>query len=183
MILSEKSYTVRGLHYVLRSAKEEDASPLAALRLQIDGETEFMDRERGEAVIDPIRFAQLIQADADAHSNLFLVAVADGQLAGYSRCQGSELKRLAHKVEFGVGVPMAYWGHKIGEHLLTESIAWADETGIKKMALSVLETNEKAIRLYEKLGFEREGLLRRDKLLSDGAYYNTILMGRLSKEN
>ncbi len=49
---------------------------------------------------------------------------------------------------------------------------------MKKMALHVLETNEKAIRLYERLGFEVEGVLKQDKLLSDGNYYNTIVMGR-----
>lgn len=46
------------------------------------------------------------------------------------------------------------------------------------MALHVLETNDKAIMLYEKLGFEVEGLLKNDKILSDGKYYNTVVMGR-----
>ncbi|PIB55719.1 GNAT family acetyltransferase, partial [Pseudomonas sp. 2995-3] len=32
------------------------------------------------------------------------------------------------------------------------------------------------------LGFLEEGLLVDDKLLSDGNYYNTILMGRVNKE-
>lgn len=46
------------------------------------------------------------------------------------------------------------------------------------MTLQVLETNEAAIHLYEKLGFEIEGVLKKDKLLSDGNYYNTLMMGR-----
>lgn len=50
--------------------------------------------------------------------------------------------------------------------------------GITKITLNVLETNEKAIALYKKLGFEIEGTLRNDKILSDGKYYNTIVMGR-----
>ncbi len=36
----------------------------------------------------------------------------------------------------------------------------------------------KAIDLYKKLGFEKEGTIRADKRLSDGKYYNTIIMGR-----
>jgi len=44
--------------------------------------------------------------------------------------------------------------------------------------LSVLETNDKAIKLYEKYGFETEGILKKDKRLSDGNYYNTVLMGK-----
>ena len=42
----------------------------------------------------------------------------------------------------------------------------------------MLETNEKAIQLYQKLGFELEGILKNDKRLSDGKYYNTVVMGR-----
>lgn len=49
----------------------------------------------------------------------------------------------------------------------------------KKMALNVVETNDKAIVLYKKLGFEVEGVLKNDKRLSDGNYYNTIVMGRI----
>lgn len=46
------------------------------------------------------------------------------------------------------------------------------------MTLCVLETNERAIKLYQQQGFEIEGILKKDKLLSDGKYYNTIVMGR-----
>ncbi|GEM_PF-6958597 len=50
------------------------------------------------------------------------------------------------------------------------------------MILNVLETNDKAIMLYQKYGFEVEGILKKDKLLSDGNYYHTIIMSRLKNE-
>lgn len=68
----------------------------------------------------------------------------------------------------------------IGTNLLKETIRWADTNDIKKITLSVLETNEKAIILYKKYGFEEEGLLKKDKLLTDGNYYNTIIMGKFN---
>ncbi|MFL8938636.1 hypothetical protein ACKA06_17750 [Rossellomorea oryzaecorticis] len=52
MIVEGREYTVPGLRYVIRSAKPEDAKMLSDVRLQIDGETENMDREKGEAYID-----------------------------------------------------------------------------------------------------------------------------------
>lgn len=64
--------------------------------------------------------------------------------------------------------------------MLNESIQWADANGIQKLTLKVLETNSKAIALYKKFDFEVEGILRKDKLLSDGDYYNTVLMGRFN---
>ena len=74
-----------------------------------------------------------------------------------------------------------FWGYRIGTNLLKETIRWTDTIGIKKITLSVLETNKKAIMLYEKYGFEQEGVLRKDKLLSDGNYYNTVIMGRINE--
>jgi ribosomal protein S18 acetylase RimI-like enzyme len=180
MLIHEKEFKIKDLDYRIRSAVEADAEALSELRLQIDGETENLDREPGEAFIDPQGFQTLIKADTESDRNIFLVAETDGRLIGFSRCAGTELKRFRHKVEFGVGVLKGFWGFGIGRNLLQESISWADENGIKKMTLNVMESNKNAKALYEKLGFEVEGILKDDKLLSDGKYYNMIVMGRLN---
>ncbi|WP_379153051.1 GNAT family N-acetyltransferase [Paenibacillus sp. sgz5001063] len=171
-------YERGGTIITIREADPADARLLPQLRLQIDGETENLDREQGEAFIDAAGFEQLIQDDAANPKHLFLVAEVDGRLAGFSRCEGSSLKRLNHQVEFGIGVLKEYWGVGIGSQLLAASINWAEASGIRKITLKVLETNIQAIALYQKLGFEEEGLLKNDKLLSDGRYYHTIVMGR-----
>ncbi|WP_226670002.1 GNAT family N-acetyltransferase [Metabacillus litoralis] len=165
---------------MIRSAKEMDAKKLSQLRLQIDGETEYLDRERGEHYIDESGFKMIIKDDTDSENNLFLVSEVDGAIVGFSRCVGNTLKRTSHKVEFGVCVLKEYWGYAIGKNLLKESLNWADQNGIEKVNLSVLETNDKAIKLYKKHGFEVEGILKKDKLLSDGNYYHTIIMGRFN---
>lgn len=178
MIIESKHFEVKGLCYTVRSANLDDAAQLSEVRLQIDGETENMDRERGEAFIDPAGFRELIRTDAERPRNLFLVAEFQGRVVGFSRCEGVYLKRFSHKAEFGVCVLQEFWGYGIGNNLLRESLAWTDSIGVRKVTLNVLETNEKAIALYKKLGFETEGVLKNDKLLSDGKFYNTVVMGR-----
>lgn len=180
MRVEQKEFDVHHLRYVIRSAMEKDAKDLSELRLQIDGETENLDREEGEAFIDESGFKQIIKNDTESIHNLFLVVEVNNRIVGFSRCEGFKLKRLAHKVEFGVCVLKEFWGYRIGKNLLIESIRWADSNGIKKISLAVLETNHKAIKLYEKLGFEVEGILKKDKRLSDGNYYHTIMMGRFN---
>ncbi|WP_163102665.1 GNAT family N-acetyltransferase [Peribacillus alkalitolerans] len=180
MIINKLDFNVNGLKYIVRSAIEKDAKALSELRLQIDGETENLDREKGEAFIDIPGFEQIIKTDTESTRNIFLVAEVDDRIVGFSRCEGIYLNRFSHKVEFGIGVLKDYWGYGIGKNLLKESISWADSNGIKKITLNVLETNEKAIQLYEKLGFEIEGILKKDKILADGKYYNTIMMGRFN---
>ncbi|MCP8968545.1 GNAT family N-acetyltransferase [Ectobacillus ponti] len=179
MIIHAQEVHAKGLRYTIRSAVEQDAGALSQLRLQIDGETENMDRERGEAYIDPAGFAGIIAADASHPRRLLLVAEAEGRIIGYSRCAGPDLKRFLHKVEFGLGVLQEFWGHGIGKRLMTETISWADANDIQKIVLhGVLETNKHAIELYKRLGFEIEGFMKRDRILSDGKYYSTYIMAR-----
>ncbi|WP_064093178.1 GNAT family N-acetyltransferase [Rossellomorea aquimaris] len=179
MKIKSKEFNVRNVRYIVRSADKNDAKALSQVRLQVDGETENLDREKGENYIDESGFKQVIENDTDSMTNLFIVAEVGSRIVGFARCEGNKLKRSAHKVEFGVCVLKEFWGYGIGRTLLNESVSWADGNEIKKITLKVLETNRKAIELYEGCGFEVEGILKQDKLLSDGNYYNTILMGRL----
>ncbi|MGF9700557.1 N-acetyltransferase family protein [Paenibacillus sp. MABNR03] len=178
MNIEEQDFIVKELAYSIRSAEEKDAEALSRLRVQIDGETENMDREQGEAFIGPAEFTEIIRLDNEKDRNLFLVADVQGEIVGYSRCEGSDLKRFWHKVEFGVCVARNHWGYGIGKKLLELSIHWADTSGVEKMTLNVLETNDKAIELYKGMGFEIEGVLKKDRKHADGKYYDTIVMGR-----
>ncbi|MCM2980197.1 GNAT family N-acetyltransferase [Niallia circulans] len=172
-------YDVNKLPYIIRSAEESDAEQLASVRLQIDGETTFLDREPGEGVLTEKEFIHLIRSDSEEPNHLFLIAEReDGQIIGFSRCEGSNLRRLKHKVEFGIAILKEYWGYQIGSHLLEASINWGAENDITKMTLSVIELNEKAIKLYKRFGFEIEGVLKKDKRLTNGEYYSTIIMSR-----
>lgn len=178
MDVLQKTFKVNGTCFSIRSASNKDAKNLSEIRLQIDGETQNLNREKGEAYLDTSDFEQLIKTDSKEQKNLFLVATVNENIVGFSRCEGNQLKRFAHKVEFGVGVLKDYWGFGIGTNLLKESIAWTEAIGIKKITLSVLETNDSAINLYKKFGFKIEGILENDKKLSDGRYYHTVVMGR-----
>ncbi|EOO19295.1 MULTISPECIES: GNAT family N-acetyltransferase [Bacillus] len=180
MIIKGQEFHINGLTYTVRSAVQTDAEQLSEIRVQIDGETENMDREAREGFIDKIGFQKIIKTDSEEMKNLFLVVEVHNRIVGFSRCEGSNLKRLSHKVEFGVCILREFWGYGMGKSLLQQSIQWADENEVKKISLQVLETNEKAIQLYKKLGLEVEGILKNDKKLSDGKYYNTVVMGRFT---
>ncbi len=53
------------------------------------------------------------------------------------------------------------------------------ENGIFRITLEVDINNYRAISLYLKLGFEIEGTLRNDKMLSDGSYTSGYVMALL----
>ncbi len=55
----------------------------------------------------------------------------------------------------------------------------ARERRLHRVELTVVADNHRAIRLYEKVGFQREGLKRENYLGEDGKYHDEIIMGIL----
>ena len=115
MEIKKKEFHSENLNYIIRSAKEEDAKNLSEIRLKIDGETENLDREKGEAFLSVFDFQEIIKDDINNLGNLFLVAVVNDKIVGFSRCEGSALKRFSHKAEFGICILKEYWGFGIGK--------------------------------------------------------------------
>lgn len=55
------------------------------------------------------------------------------------------------------------------------------ELKLHRIGLDVLAFNERAIKVYEKIGFKQEGMLR-DTLFYEGAYHSEIIMSILEHE-
>jgi RimJ/RimL family protein N-acetyltransferase len=83
--------------------------------------------------------------------------------------------RMKHRASLGMGIVGGYRGKGIGAQLLKAVIEQAKAFGLEKIELHVYTTNAPAIRLYEKVGFEREGLIRKYRQL-DGVYYDSLMM-------
>lgn len=62
MLIKGQEFHINGLTYTIRSAVETDAEQLSEIRVQIDGETENMDREAREGFIDKIGFQKIIKS-------------------------------------------------------------------------------------------------------------------------
>jgi RimJ/RimL family protein N-acetyltransferase len=61
--------------------------------------------------------------------------------------------------------------------LLAAAEQRARTRGARKLSLRTFSTNPEAIRLYSRLGFEREGLLRAEFLI-EGQYVDDILLAK-----
>lgn len=179
MVIKNKKIVGNSLTWILRCPTKNDAIELSKLRIEIDGETENLDREPGEDLLAPEDFEKLIFEDGVAEKNIFLVAEVEGKIVGYTRCEGSKLSRFSHRAGFGICILKEYWGHGIGKVMIENILIYACAAGIKKISLTVVQTNTKAIQLYKKYGFLEEGLLINDRIHKDGNYYNTVIMGRI----
>jgi L-phenylalanine/L-methionine N-acetyltransferase len=97
--------------------------------------------------------------------------------AGLERLSG----RRSHVGHIGMGVRDDWQRRGIGTALLGALVDAADNwLGLLRLELTVYVDNESAIRLYEKFGFEREGVCRA-YAFRNGRYEDTIAMARLAR--
>lgn len=76
----------------------------------------------------------------------------------------------------------ASWGRGLASEAMRLVMAFAfDELNLHRLQLTVFASNERAIRLYEHLGFVREGTFR-EFLLRDGRTEDMLLYGLLRRE-
>jgi L-phenylalanine/L-methionine N-acetyltransferase len=80
----------------------------------------------------------------------------------------------------GVAVHPDHSGKGVGLAMMQAIVEFARQRGILRIELSTSTANERAIRLYEKVGFEPEGVLRRyTHLKSEGRFLDELLMSKI----
>ncbi len=161
----------------LREAVPEDAGALLAYVEAISGETSFLTFGPGEFELTDEQEAEFLRKALANELQLYLLGLVDGEIVGTLTFGARDRTRLRHVGEFGMSVRKAHWGRGIGSALVAELIRWARDGGIiRKINLRVRSDNERAIALYERHGFVREGTLRRDMRV-DGVFFDNHCMG------
>lgn len=123
----------------IRELREEDTAELA----KIEAESFSMPWSQND-------FRNLLR-----HSYcLYLVALVDGQAAGCCGCTVS----CGEAVIDNVVVSERFRGQGIAQSMLRELIARGEEAHVEAFTLEVRVGNVRAIHVYEKLGFESEGI-------------------------
>ena len=108
------------------------------------------------------------------HAAVF-VAEEDARVVGRLSVSRDQHPASRHVADLGLMVAADRRGRGIGRALLEAAVEWAREAGVTKLELHVFPWNEPAIRLYERFGFEREGV-RRGHYRRDGEELDAILM-------
>ncbi|PTU84616.1 N-acetyltransferase [Staphylococcus pasteuri] len=74
-----------------------------------------------------------------------------------------------------------YWGKGYGKEALKLLINFAfNSLNLHMLYLEVFSYNENATKMYEKLGFKQDGILRQSKY-QDGQYYDKIIMSKINE--
>ncbi len=106
-----------------------------------------------ESFSDPWSYEDFLESFRNEH-NSYLVAEQDDVIVGYCGYWGVGEEGYI----YNVAVRKDYRRRQIGYRMLTELIIRAQEKGITALTLEVRKSNEAAIGLYERLGFESVGI-------------------------
>ena len=162
---------------VIREAQKKDAAGVLEYVNKMAGETDYLTFGKGEFNMSLEDEEKFLESCKESDNQLFVVAEVAGTIIGNLSFKGGDKPRILHMGEVGVTVLKKYWGLGIGTSLVETLIEWAKSSGIiKKLNLRVRPDNDRAIRLYERFGFVREGLISREHFI-DGKFYDSIFMG------
>ena len=108
-----------------------------------------------------------------------LVAEVHGVVAGWVKVRSpTPLLSHAHVLEIGgLAVDPTRQGTGVGGRLVEAAVQECRRRGARKVTLRVLGPNTAARRLYDRCGFEAEGVLHEEFLLQ-GRYVDDVLMAR-----
>lgn len=166
--------------FVYRKLKVEEAKDFWDLMNQMDDETKYMLYEPGERKekFDNLAFVEHLISESLEEKNFLLVAEENQKLLGYILAQRTNLNRIRHTAYIVVGLLQHYTNKGIGTEFFQQLEVWAREKKVVRLELTVVCENEIAKRLYEKSGFEIEGI-KKSSIFAYGKFLDEYYMAKI----
>lgn len=160
---------------MIARTSEADAARVLEHIERCASETDFMSFGPGESSFTLEQEFEYLKAFADPDVGVMLKAEIDGVLSGVVSIVRGVRPRFRHTGLLGLSVQKDTWGLGLGRALSHEAVAQARATGIRRVTLYVRADNQRAIRLYESLGFQHEGRLVGNFAVGDIAYDDLVM--------
>lgn len=176
-IFNQKFETKNGKEVFVRTAQVEDAKAIFEIQKSIASEEIFMLRDLSELSFNQSNSQEKISNYKSNENWLYLVAEFEGSVVGFCEISNGYFNKTKHCADFSVFIHKNFRSLGIGQILLNSLLDWAEKNpNLLKVTLAVFSTNERAISLYKKLGFQVEGNCPKDMKLPNGDFIDSILM-------
>jgi len=166
----------RMLNYEIRPVKVEDAKFINEMR-RMDGV-----RENTLGIIsEQVESSENFIKSLTENDHLLVAEVEENgirKVVGMVGMHVNRNPRLRHSANIGIIVHTDYQGKGIGTALLKKAIDLADNwLMLVRLELTVFVDNDRAVRLYQSLGFQIEGI-KEYAAIRNGKYADNYIMAR-----
>ena len=143
---------------VLRNGTEEDGEAVLEVFRRTHGETDYLRTYPDEISFTARQEAEYLKGRKESADEIEIIAVLDGKPVGSAgiNCVGRAYK-TRHRAEFGISILKEYWNLGVGRALTEACIECAGTAGYSQLELDVVAENERAIALYQSVGFSEYG--------------------------
>lgn len=162
---------------MIRELVKNDGEAFLNLLKNLDDETDFMLYEAGERDSSTKSVEESIESFKANGGNTFGLFI-DNKLVGFTLLVRGQVNRTKHSGYIVLGILASQSGKNYGSKLISTIEKWATNQDIKRLELTVLSHNFRAVKLYEKCGFMIEGT-KRNSMLIKNKLYDEYYMGKL----
>lgn len=168
------------LEIIIREAIPSDAKDIITFSEQTGAETDFLTYGPEGLEMSEAFEEMYLEGLLEKENAIMLIATINNEeLIGIASVGANDKPKTRHVGEVGISVAKEFWGYGLGTALMEEIEIWAKESGvIRRLELTVHAGNERAISLYEKMGYQKEGVMPRVMYI-DGEFVDGIMMGLL----
>jgi len=165
--------------YTFREIEIGDANAVQDYLKQVTQESDYLMSEPDEVHSDATRYEEHIQSYISDPRQVMVIAMTDDHkiISIGSINKLLDRRRCLHKGSLGISVRKDYWGQGIASRITTMLIDWASAHAIlEKIELGVAVDNYRACKLYEKFGFQQEGMCYKSLRIGENHYLDEIRM-------
>ena len=118
-----------------------------------------------------------IRSFLENDNSLLLTARQGGRIIGNIDITGRKNKITMHTAVIGMGLLKEWRNAGLGTALLNKGIEWAKQNPqLEILWLQVFAQNTPAVRIYEKAGFEVNGIQKRFFKSKENIYFDNVIM-------
>lgn len=154
---------------MIRTAIVNDASAYRTLIQSLEGETDYLLFGKGERKWSVEQVEGLLEKLEQAKTSIIFLSEEEGELNGHVTVFGGGAPRNGHVGTVITGVLQRNHGTGVATRLFDYLFKWAVEVGIKRLELTVMVHNKRAVQFYERMGFEKEGVKRHSMVVHNTA--------------
>ena len=163
------------MNIIYREATALDAEALLEHLHSVGAETDNLTFGGDSFNISPEREGRFISRFASTDGDIMLVALDGERVVGNAIIEHNRIPRLSHRAELSVTVLRDWWGRGIGKRLIEMLLDFSRQAGHEVITLTVRADNERAISLYERVGFVTVGRMK-SYFKINGVRHDALLM-------